>query len=94
MGSNPTPCTNGMNPLQCVKQEAGILNFLIFLHGKGLRESTIIGYSRVLKHLAKYVDLDHPREVKRFIADKTVKDSRKEKIVEIVIITQNWINIV
>ncbi|MFH0896603.1 MAG: hypothetical protein V1850_00945 [Candidatus Bathyarchaeota archaeon] len=81
MGSNPTPCTNGMNPLQCGNQKENIINFLLYLKSRGLRESTLLGYSRVLTHLSKHVNLDNPIEVKMFIADKEVKDSRKELIV-------------
>jgi hypothetical protein len=46
------------------KQKERIVNFLIFLNSKGLRESTIIGYSKALKHLAKHVDLDDTHEAR------------------------------
>jgi len=67
-----------MNSVQSQKEH--IVNFLIFLQNKGLRESTVIGYSKTLRHLAKHVNLDDPQQVKRFIANKQVKDSRKDKI--------------
>ncbi|MDQ1278906.1 MAG: integrase/recombinase XerD [Thermoproteota archaeon] len=81
VGSSPTLCTSGLNPLHYGKNRENVINFLIYLNSRGLRESTIAGYIRVLKHLTKFVDLDNPEQVKSFIASKTVMDSRKEKIV-------------
>jgi integrase len=66
-----------MNPLHL----GDSVNFLISLKARGFREATIEKYSKDLKHLVRYVDLNDPNEVRLFIAEKRVKDSRKEKLV-------------
>jgi integrase len=58
-----------------------LINFLICLKGKGLRETTLKGYSKDLKFLARHVDLNDPNEVRLFVAEMKVKDSYKEKLV-------------
>ena len=65
------------------RQKESIVNLLLYLKGKWLMESTIIWYSKVLRQLAKYVDLDVPQDVKLFVANKKVKDSRKEVLINI-----------
>ena len=57
------------------------MNFVISLKSRGYRETTIQGYSKDLKHLARYVDLNVPDEVRLFIGERRVKESRKEKLV-------------
>ena len=43
----------------------------------------LVSHSKFLRHLAKYVELDNPKEVKLFIVNKRVMDYTREKIVNV-----------
>ncbi len=58
-----------------------LINFIIHMKGKGLRETTLKGYSKDLMFLAHHIDLNVPDEVRLFVAEMKVKDSYKEKLV-------------
>ena len=75
MGSNPTPGATGLtHALQ------DVFSFLWYCKKAGFRDSTIEGFSKVLKHLARYVELNNPNEVLSFLASKKVSEARKEVI--------------
>jgi len=59
-----------------------IVNFLLHLKKKGYSESTLLGYSKILRHLAKNMDLNEPEEVSEFIANKRVSEGRKQLLVD------------
>ncbi len=53
------------------------LNSLWWCRKGGHRDSTIDGYSRVLKHLSRHVDINSSEEVLDFVAKKQVSEARK-----------------
>ena len=75
VGSNPTP---GAKRLTHALQD--IFNFLWHCKKAGFRDSTIEGFSKILKHLARHVSLNNPEEVLSFLASKNVSEARKEVI--------------
>ena len=46
-----------------------------------MRESTFDGFGRILKHLARHVNLNNPEAVLTYIASKDVSEARKEVLV-------------
>ncbi|MEM3770308.1 MAG: tyrosine-type recombinase/integrase, partial [Candidatus Bathyarchaeia archaeon] len=46
-----------------------------------MRDSTLDGFGRILKHLARHVNLNNPEQVLGFIASKNVSEARKEVLV-------------
>ena len=50
------------------------------MHRNGYAESSIPTIGKRLRHLAKFCDLENPRDVKRFIAAKRVKNSFKDNL--------------
>jgi len=61
VGSNPAGPTIRVDRAQSQKEK--IANFLFYLKKKGYRKSTLEGYSDVLKHLARNVDVDDAETV-------------------------------
>jgi len=77
VGSNPTlRTTYGTHRIFAGK----IVETLLWLHRNGYAESAIRPIGRRLRHMAKHSDLDNPRDVKRFIAAKNVKNSYKNNL--------------
>jgi len=88
VGSNPTPGAYDKPALLLWKPTVSIpslkddvVNFLWHCRKCGLRESTLDGFARVLKHLARHVNLNSPEQVLGFIASKNVSEARKEVLV-------------
>jgi len=59
-----------------------ILNVLIKLKNKGLADETLRSYSYRLETLAKYVDLDSPDDVSKFISNTEGRNCYKESFVK------------
>ena len=87
MGSNPTPgaydkpTSPRWKPTVSMPSLQDLVNFLWHCRKAGLRESTLDGFGRILKHLARHVNLNNPEHVLNFIAVKDVSEARKEVIV-------------
>ena len=74
MGSNPTPGANSTTPVS----PDDIFNLLWDCKKKGYKPSTIDGFRRSLRSIARNVSLLDSEAVLGFIAKKTVSEARKE----------------
>jgi len=89
VGSNPTPgaynkpASLRWKPRVSIPSSSSedVVGFLWYCRKAGLRESTLDGFGRILKHLARHVNLNSPEQVLNFIAVKDVSEARKEVIV-------------
>jgi integrase len=80
VGSNPTPGATIYTPVPC-RVNGDVFNFLWQCSKDGYRNSTVEGFSKALRDIAKHVDVNSPEDVKEYIARKQVSEGRKEVIV-------------
>jgi len=73
VGSNPTP-----GAIEKTHGVADVFSFLWYCRKGGDRDSTIDGFGRVLRRLARHADINDPHDVADFIARKGVSEARKE----------------
>ena len=67
----PSRTEGGLRPAHhAPHRNPSILNILIALKNNGATDDTIKNNDKLLRHLAKYTDLNNPEAIKQFIANK------------------------
>lgn len=74
----PSRTKGGLRPAHhAPHRNPTILNILIALKNNGKTDDTIKNNDKLLRHLAKYTDLNNPEAVKQFIASKPSESYKK-----------------
>jgi len=74
----PSRTEGGLRPAQhAPHRNPTILNILVSPKNNGASDDTIKNNDKLLRHLAKYTDLENPQAVKQFIATKTSNSYKK-----------------
>ena len=80
VGSNPTPSATRYSPVPS-GINGDVISFLWQCAKNGYRSSTVEGFGKALRDIAKHVDINSPEDVKEYVAKKNVSEDRKEVIV-------------